>query len=71
MSPAEVELASRAFRQVDMSFTRRVDGLGIGLPIAIRLTALIGGTLAIASQPGHGTTVSLHFAADSVPDVPP
>jgi signal transduction histidine kinase len=71
MSPAEVELAGRAFQQIDMSTTRRVDGLGIGLPIAMRLAALIGATLTVASEPGHGTTVSLHVPAGSEPAKPP
>nr|WP_294522028.1 hybrid sensor histidine kinase/response regulator [uncultured Rhodopila sp.] len=63
MSSAEVELAGRAFQQIDMSTTRRVDGLGIGLPIAMRLAALIGASLTVASEPGHGTAVSLHLPA--------
>ena len=48
-----------------MSTTRRVDGLGIGLPIAMRLAALIGATLTIVSEPGRGTRVSVHVPADS------
>ena len=71
MSPAEVELAGRVFQQIDMSTTRRVDGLGIGLPIAMRVAALIGATLTIASEPGRGTTVSLHVPAYSGPAKPP
>jgi len=70
MSPAEVKLAGRAFQQIDMSTTRRVDGLGIGLPIAVRLAALIGATLTIASEPGRGTTVSLHVPACGRPAEP-
>jgi signal transduction histidine kinase len=71
MSPTEVELAARAFQQIDMSATRRVDGLGIGLPIAMRLAALIGATLTIASAPGRGTTVSLHVPAGIAAAAPP
>jgi signal transduction histidine kinase len=71
MSPAELELAGRVFQQIDMSTTRRVDGLGIGLPIAMRLAALIGATLTIASEPGRGTTVSLHVPADIPAAEPP
>jgi signal transduction histidine kinase len=70
MTPAEVELASRVFQQIDMSTRRRVDGLGIGLPIAMRVAALIGATLTIASEPGRGTTVSLHVPAHSGPAKP-
>jgi signal transduction histidine kinase len=35
------------------------DGLGIGLALATRLTALTGGQLAFSSEPGAGTTAKL------------
>lgn len=47
------------FAQADMSATRTVGGLGLGLSICHRLATLLDGSIALASQPGHGTTVTV------------
>jgi len=39
-------------------------GTGLGLAIVARLTALLGGSLAIDSKPGEGTTVEVRLPAD-------
>jgi signal transduction histidine kinase len=63
METAEIPLALEPFRQVDPLVSRRSEGSGLGLPIASRLTRLHGGTLAIESEPGRGTTVTLRLPA--------
>jgi len=56
MSPATM---ARAF---DPFFTTKADGLGgVGLPMVERLVRDAGGEIAIASQPGFGTTVTLRL----------
>src|SRR5215468_10929399 len=49
-------------------FARPSDGAGLGLPIVKRLVELHGGTLAIDSAPGHGTTVTILLPADRIVD---
>jgi len=48
------------FSQVDTAYTRKQGGTGLGLAIVRRLIGLMGGTLALSSEPGQGTEV--HFA---------
>ena len=42
-------------------------GTGLGLTIAKRNVELIGGSIAVRSEPGLGTTVSLHIPVSSTP----
>jgi signal transduction histidine kinase len=59
MTAEEVELAKLPFRQLDMSLTRRGGGMGLGLPLAMRMAERLGGRLAIESAPGAGTTARI------------
>ena len=66
MTVAEIEIALQPFGQVDRGFTRRHDGTGLGLPLARELAALHGGSLRVASEKGHGTTVTVALPAARV-----
>jgi signal transduction histidine kinase len=57
MARSELSLALDDFRQADGSLTRRYGGLGIGLPLASEMVELLGGTMAIESEAGRGTSV--------------
>src|SRR4029077_5935066 len=57
MDAHEVELAMAHFGQATGPWIRQHAGTGLGLPLAIGLTELHGGTLTIQSIKGLGTTV--------------
>jgi len=60
MAANDIPKALERFGQLD---TRKHQGAGLGLPLAQHLVELHGGTLKIASEPGVGTTVTVHFPA--------
>ena len=59
MDEHELKIASAAFGQVDGGRTRWREGAGLGLPIALALINLHGGTVDIQSAKGIGTEIKI------------
>ncbi len=66
MTADEIRQALELFRQVDNSLSRRFEGAGLGLPLAVKLTELHGGRLEVRSAPRRGTTVSVYLPASRI-----
>ncbi len=66
--PEDVEPLFQPFRQIDSGLARRHEGTGLGLVICRRLAALMGGAIAVESEPGRGSVFTLSLP---VPGAPP
>jgi len=64
MAQDEIPRALQPFGQIDNSLSRPHGGTGLGLPLAVRLVELHGGTMSIESEPGNGTTVTFTLPAE-------
>jgi signal transduction histidine kinase len=61
MTPAEIQVALTPFGQVMPAAHQADRGTGLGLPLSKRLAELHGGSLALSSIKGEGTTVTLEL----------
>ena len=70
--PDKIATIFEAFSQADNSTTRKYGGTGLGLTITNRLVELMGGELAVDSQPGVGSDFhfTLPLGIDLAPSAP-
>ncbi len=64
ISQSKLEKIFESFTQEDSSTTRRYGGTGLGLTISKSLAELMGGELKVESNPGRGSTFSLHLSLE-------
>jgi signal transduction histidine kinase len=58
IAPEDIPNAMTPFGQIDSKVRRKLEGTGLGLPLAKQLVELHGGTFSIESKVGVGTTVT-------------
>jgi two-component system, cell cycle sensor histidine kinase PleC len=66
MDEGEIATAVSRFGQVASAWSRKHPGTGLGLPLAIGLVELHGGTVAIESRKGVGTSVTVRLPGNRI-----
>ena len=67
MAPDQVSRVFEAFTQAEATTTRRFGGTGLGLTITKKFCEMMGGSIAVASTQGVGTTFTIRLPVRASP----
>jgi len=67
MTEMELRRVFNAFTQGDSTITRKYGGTGLGLTLSKKLTELLGGSLRVDSEPGHGSRFICMIKTGQIP----
>ena len=65
MTPDQISKLFRPFTQADSSTARDYGGTGLGLAITKHFCGMLGGNVAVESEPGRGSTFTITLPADA------
>ncbi len=67
IDPSKIPLLFDKFTQIDASTTRQFGGTGLGLAISKQLVEMMGGSVAVHSELGHGSCFSFSVILKKIP----
>jgi signal transduction histidine kinase/CheY-like chemotaxis protein len=66
ISPEKQELIFKEFTQAEEDTSRKFGGTGLGLAISKKLAGLLGGTIAVVSELGKGSSFSISIPLENI-----
>jgi two-component system, sensor histidine kinase and response regulator len=69
MTPEQKSKIFDAFTQADVTTTRKYGGTGLGLALVSRFCRLMGGSVEVESEPGHGSRFTVRLPVEVVSDL--